>query len=224
MTARTALLAGATGLVGAHCLDHVLAQPRYQRVVVLVRRPVSRPEQERLEARVIDFDRLDNAVAGLDRVDDVYCCLGTTIRAAGSREAFYRVDHDYPVALARLARAAGATRLALVSSIGASPTARNYYLRMKGETERDVTGLGYECLELFRPSMLVGRRERRRLRESAAMALMRGAAPALAGPLRPYRPVTAEQVAAAMVAALDRGEPGTHVRTFDGIIRLAIGQ
>jgi uncharacterized protein YbjT (DUF2867 family) len=225
MTSRTALLAGATGLVGTHCLDHLLAEPHYRRVVVLARRPVARPERERLEVRVVDFDQLDKDVEAIDglagSVDDVYCCLGTTIRAAGSREAYYRVDHDYPVMLARLARAAGATRLALVSSIGASPGARNYYLRMKGEVELDVTGLGYDCLELFRPSMLLGRRERRRLRESAAMGVMRAAAPVLAGPLRPYRPVAAERVAGAMVAALGRGEPGTHVRTFDDIARLA---
>jgi uncharacterized protein YbjT (DUF2867 family) len=219
MTSRTAVLAGATGLVGAHCLDRLLAEPRYGRVVVLARRPLERARgDERVQVRVVDFDHLNGVVT---EADDVYCCLGTTIRAAGSREAFYRVDHDYPVALARLAREVGATRFALVSSIGASRSARNYYLRMKGETERDVAAVGYECLELFRPSMLLGRREERRRRESVAMSVMQVAAPVLAGPMRAYRPVRAEQVAAAMVAALGGGEPGTRVRTFDDIIGLA---
>lgn len=216
MASRTALLVGATGLVGRHCLDRLLADPGYTRVTVLARREVAR-DHERLDARVVDFDRL----ADLPPVDDVYCCLGTTIRAAGSREVYYRVDHDYPVAVARLARAQGAGRMALVSSIGASPTAHNYYLRMKGDVERDVAEVGYECLEVFRPSMLLGRREQRRRREAVAMGLTRAVTPLLAGRLRAYRPVEADRVAAAMLAALHRGEPGTHVRTFDDIDQLA---
>lgn len=216
MGTRTALLVGATGLVGGHCLDRLLADPAYGQVVVLARRPVAR-EHARLQAEVVDFDRLNRVPAA----DDVYICLGTTIRAAGSREAYYRIDHDYPLMLARLARAAGAGRLALVSSIGASPVANNYYLRMKGETERDVAEVDYECVELFRPGILLGDRESQRPRESVAIGAGRALAPLLVGPLRRYRPVAAAQVAAAMVAALHRGEPGTHVRTFDDITRLA---
>lgn len=219
MASRTALLVGATGLVGSHCLEQLLHDGRYQQVVVLARREVGR-EHPRLVSQVVDFDQL----ASVPAVDDVYCCLGSTIRAAGSRAAFYRIDHDYPVNVAHLALAAGATRLALVSSAGASPTARNFYLRMKGETERDLAGLGYRCLELFRPSMLMGRRrERQRLRESAAIWLMRGVAPLLVGPARAYRPVAAAQVAAAMQAALRRDQPGTRVRGFDDIIELSAG-
>jgi uncharacterized protein YbjT (DUF2867 family) len=217
MRPRTALLVGATGLVGAHCLDLLLDTPGYPRVVVLARRRPGRTH-ERLLTRVVDFDRLD--VVDLPAVDDVYCGLGPTIRQAGTREAYYRVDHDYPVAVAARALGAGATRLALVSSVGADPGARNYYLRMKGETERDVAALGYPCLELFRPSMLVGRRSRRRLRESAAMGVARAVAPLLGGRLRVYRPVDARRVAAAMVAALRDGGPGTRVRVFDDILRL----
>jgi uncharacterized protein YbjT (DUF2867 family) len=226
MSPRTALLVGATGLVGGHCLRLLLADPRYRRVVVLARRPLDRGHgpEDTLELRVTDFDTLGTADgADVPAVDDVYCALGTTIRAAGSREAFYRVDHDYPVTVARLAREAGATRFALVSSIGASPTARNYYLRMKGETERDVAAVGYECVELFRPSMLLGRRAERRPREAVGMAVMRAASPLLAGGARAYRPVDAGTVAAAMLAAIGRGEPGTHVRTHDDIQRLAPG-
>lgn len=215
MASRTALLVGATGLVGGHCLDDLLADPGYRKITVLARRPVARTD-ERLQVRLVDFERLTQVPA----VDDVYCCLGTTIRAAGSREVYYRVDHDYPVTVARLARAAGASRMALVSSIGASPTAANYYLRMKGDTERDVAEIGYDCLEVFRPSMLLGRRAQRRVREQAAMGVARASSPLLVGRLRAYRPVEAARVAAAMLAALRHGEPGTHVRTFDDITRL----
>jgi uncharacterized protein YbjT (DUF2867 family) len=217
MTSRTALLVGATGLVGGHCLDLLLADPRYARVVVLARRAPDR-EDDTLDVRVVDFDTLGTPDGvSLPPVDDVYCALGTTIAAAGSREAFYRVDHDYPVTVARLAHAAGARRLALVSSIGARPTAGNYYLRVKGETERDVASVGYGCLEILRPGLLLGQRPRRRPKEAVASVVTRAAAPLLAGRLRAYRPVDARQVAAAMIAALARAEPGTHVRTFDDI-------
>ncbi len=217
MTTRTALLVGATGLVGGHLLDLLLADSRYARVVVLARRTLDR-EDDTLDVRVVDFDALGTAEgADLPPVDDVYCALGTTIAAAGSREAFYRVDHDYPVTVARLAHAAGARRMALVSSIGANTRAGNYYLRMKGETERDVAAVGYECLEILRPGLLLGQRPRRRPKEAVASVATRAAAPLLAGRLRAYRPVEARQVAAAMIAALARGEPGTHVRTFDDI-------
>jgi uncharacterized protein YbjT (DUF2867 family) len=223
MTSRTALLVGATGLVGRHCLDLLLSDPDYTRVVVLSRRPLDRSEST-VDVRVVNFDALDGPHGPrLPALDDVYCALGTTIRAAGSREAFYRVDHDYPLTVARRAHAAGATRLALVSSIGADPGARNYYLRMKGETERDVASLGYECVEVFRPGLLLGARAHRRPREAAASVVSRTTAPLLAGRARAYRPVAAADVAAAMVAAVRRGEPGNHVRTFDDIRRLAAG-
>jgi uncharacterized protein YbjT (DUF2867 family) len=215
---RTALLVGATGLVGGHCLDRLLAEPRYSRVTVLARRAPERTHH-RLEVRVVDFDALGER--SVPAVDDVYSCLGTTIRAAGSRRAFRRVDHFYPVTVARLARAGGARRLALVSSIGADPGSRNFSLRTKGETDRDVATIGYECVEIFRPSLLLGERAEPRLGEATAAALSRAGSGLLVGRLRNYRPVRARVLAAAMVEALRGGEPGRHVRTFGEIHRLA---
>lgn len=218
---RTALLVGATGLIGARCLEHLLVEPRYQRVVVLARRRLERADP-RLEARVVDFDRLAEH-ASLVAGDDVYCCLGTTIKVAGTREAFAKVDHDYPVEVARLARAAGAQRMALVSSVGASARASSFYLRVKGETERDLEALGYPCLELFRPSLLLGERKEHRTGEGIAKAASRVFAGALVGGLRRYRPVEGDTVARAMIQALLRGEAGTHVREYAAIRELADG-
>lgn len=220
MEPRTALLVGATGLVGRHVLDRLLAEPAYGTVTVLVRRSLGRSDP-RLAERVVDFDRLASAHAGDVRGEDVYCCLGTTIKVAGSQEAFRRVDHDYVVEAARLARANGARRFALVSSVGADAGAGNFYLRVKGETERDVGALGYETLEVFRPSFLMGERGEKRAGEAAGIAVARAVSGALFGGLRKYRPVDAGAVARAMVAALARGEPGTHVRAFDEIAALA---
>lgn len=218
MSGRTALLVGATGLVGGHCLERLLAEPAYTSITVLTRRD-SRRRDKRLDERVVDFAAL--TAADVPAVDDVYCALGTTMAKAGSKEAFRRVDHDHVVTVAELARAAGATRFALVSSIGADPDARAFYLRVKGETERDLGVLGYTCLEVFRPSGLLGERADRRLAEKLSIPLLRAVSGALVGPLRPYRAVRAVTVARAMVAALLAGEKGIRVRTHDDIVALA---
>jgi uncharacterized protein YbjT (DUF2867 family) len=215
---RTALLAGATGLVGRICLERLLASDVYERVRVLVRRPVGTTHPKLEELRV-DFDALE--AKPIEPVSDVFITLGTTIKAAGSQEAFYKVDHDYVVATAKLGKRAGAKRLALVSSIGAGGAASNFYLRVKTETERDVQALGYECLEIFRPGLLVGEREEKRKGEAFGIAATKIASGLMVGPLRQYRPIEAKDVAAAMVAAMIAGEPGARVRTFEAMKELA---
>lgn len=214
---KTALLVGATGLVGGHCLRRLLADPGYGRVTVLARRPTG-VAHERLDERVVDFERLAEVQV---EADDLLCCLGTTIKAAGSQAAFRRVDHDLVVEVGRLARAGGARRVGLVSSVGADAGASAFYLRTKGEAERDLAAVGWESLEVLRPSFLVGERRERRSAEALGIAVTARAAGLLLGPLRRYRPISADVVAAALIAAVRRGEPGVHVRTFDEITALA---
>jgi uncharacterized protein YbjT (DUF2867 family) len=209
---RTALIAGATGLVGKHCLERLLASDTYERVRVLVRRSVG-ITHDKLEEIRVDFDNLESLP--MTSVDDVFITLGTTIKVAGSQSAFYKVDHDYVVATAKLGKRAGATRLALVSSIGAGGAAGNFYLRVKTETERDVRALGYECVEILRPGLLVGERQEKRTGEAFGIAAAKIVSGLFVGPLRQYRPIAVDDVAAAMVAALQKGEPGEHVRTFE---------
>ncbi|MFF2852082.1 NAD(P)H-binding protein [Streptomyces sp. NPDC058001] len=218
MTTRTALLAGATGLVGGHLLAQLLADPRYTRVTVLARRPLAQAHDE-LDVRLVDFAALDED--SVPTADDVYCTLGTTIKKAGSQEAFRAVDQHYTVAVARHALRAGAHRIALCSSIGAKSDARQFYLRVKGDTEREVTALGYESTQIFRPSLLLGNRDERRPGERAMTALAPLLAPVLAGPLRPYRPVTADRLATAMITSLTTATPGAHIHTYDAITKLA---
>ena len=215
--ARTALLAGATGLVGSHCLSQLLSDPAYGRVVTVVRRPLPLGDPK-LDTRVVDFDRL--ADADLPRVDDVYCALGTTIRRAGSRDAFRRVDHGYVVALARRAAERGAARFVLVSAIGADARSPVFYSRVKGETERDVAAVGFEAVHLLRPSLLVGERSEHRPGERLMIGLFTRLAPLLVGPLRRYRPIAAEVVARAMRVVARRDERGTHVHESDRIAAL----
>ncbi|MDQ1548226.1 MAG: hypothetical protein QOH69_3130 [Actinomycetota bacterium] len=219
MTSRTALLLGGTGLVGGHLLNLLVADIRYTRVTALVRRPLALDDNSagRLDARVVDFDRL--AEQWDFTATDVYCSLGTTMNS--SRETFRRVDHDYPVEVARLALETGARRLAIVSAIGADPGSRVSLMRVKGETEHDIAALGYDSVEVFRPATLLGNRTKPRSGQGVANAIGPVAARAMVGSLRRFRPIRSEDLATAMVAALQRDEPGVHIHTYPEIMALA---
>ena len=195
---KQALLAGATGLVGGHLLTRLLAHPSYVRVEVLVRCELS-ISHPKLAQRIVDFEHLQ-AVPGI-AADDVFCCLGTTIGKAGSQEAFRRVDHDYPLALASLAKAAGAQQFLMVSSLGADARSSVFYSRVKGETERDIAAIGLPKVVFMRPSILRGERQEVRAGERVGILVGRLIAPLFIGTLRKYRPIHADHVAAAMVFA-----------------------
>ncbi|MFD0355272.1 NAD(P)H-binding protein [Streptomyces sp. NPDC127110] len=218
---RSALLVGATGLVGGQLLVRLLRDPRYDRVTVLARRPLGL-EHPRLDARVVDFAKLGaDDLPPRPGVSDVYCALGTTIRQAGSQEAFREVDQHHTVRVAGLARDAGAERIAVVSSVGAGSGSRAFYLRVKGDMEAEVTALGYPQTEFFRPCFILGRRATHRRSEGLGGSAAAVLAPLLAGPARPYRPVQAGRLAAAMIAALAEDRPGVRVRTHDDFLALA---
>ncbi|HEX6911115.1 MAG TPA: oxidoreductase [Longimicrobium sp.] len=214
----TALLLGATGLVGGHVLDQLLADPAYRRVTVLGRRPVARMDPK-LDQRTADFDRLGEHAISF-AVDDVFCCLGTTIKAAGSQEAFRRVDHDYVVESARLAAEHGARRYLLVTAAGANARSRIFYNRVKGEAEDAVRALPLESVVILRPSLLLGDRAEERRFEALAQRMMPALDRVMVGPLRRYRPVEAATVARAMVR-LARAQPrGVRVVESDEIQRM----
>lgn len=215
---RIAVIAGATGLVGGHALRLLLDDSTYARVIALVRRTFPE-EHPRLEQRVVDFEALPAEALG--GASDVYCALGTTLKKAGSKEAFRRVDHDAVLAVAERAAKAGARQFLLVSSVGADATSSSFYLRVKGEVEREVSALPFGGVHLFRPSFLMGDRGEARMGERLGIAVARGVQGAMLGGMRRYRPVEAATVAAAMVAAARRGEPGRHVYHFDEITALA---
>jgi len=215
---RNALVAGASGLIGGYLLDELLERPQWKSISSLVRRPSGR-HHEKLTEFVADFEHLQNAK--LPDIDDAFIALGTTIKTAGSQEAFRQVDFDAILAVGRRARAAGAKRLVVVSSIGADATAKNFYLRVKGETEEALEKLGFTELHLLRPSMLYGPREESRPGERIGIALSRVIAPTLLGPLRPYRPIHAQKVAQAMVGCALAGGAGNHIHTYDNLLRLA---
>lgn len=216
---RRVVLAGATGLVGRHCLTRLLADPSVGRVITIGRRPPPRSHPF-LEPLVVDFERWSRDPE-LPACDVVICCLGTTRRKAGSRSAFGRVDRDYPEALARAGQKACATRFLLVSAVGASPKSPFFYSRVKGEAESAVREAGYDFVGIFRPSLLLGERAESRPAESLAALIARGLGPLLRGPVRRYRPVRAADVGTALVTLARSGGTGLRIVESEEVESLA---
>ncbi|MCB1018273.1 MAG: NAD(P)H-binding protein [Acidobacteria bacterium] len=214
MTQRTAWIAGASGLVGSHCLRLLLARPEYERVVSLVRRP-SGLSDPKLQEIVVDFGNLAKLQAPAP--DDVFCSLGTTIKKAGSKEAFRKVDAGYVEALAARAAASGAKRFLFVSSVATDPRSPNFYLRVKAEAEAAIAAQPLEMAGMLRPSFLMGDRSESRLGERIAIPLARTFAFLLFGPMRIYRAIDAEIVAEAMLGAALHAGPGRHIWHYDAI-------
>lgn len=203
---KTLLLVGATGLVGQAVLRQALADASIERVIAPTRRALEL-RHARLENPTVDFDALPTTAAWW-QVDAVICTLGTTIKKAGSQAAFRKVDYEYPLAVARCARAQGAGAYALTSSMGAKATSRTFYLRTKGETERDLATCGYPSLTLVRPSLIGGERGERRWAEALGLKVFAALEPMLP---RRYRIAPAERIAATLLAAVREARPGVRV-------------
>ncbi|MGE0353237.1 MAG: hypothetical protein AB7I33_09950 [Gemmatimonadales bacterium] len=195
------ILAGATGLVGGECLRRLRAVPDVTETVTLARRAFEPPPGAgTVRIEVVDFDRLDD-YAGLFRADALICALGTTIKQAGSQDAFRKVDYDYPLALAHTAHGAGVSHYLLISALGADADSRVFYNRVKGEIERAVSAVPFPRVSIFRPSLLLVTRKQFRLGEEVGKRL------AFLFPDR-YKPIQAATVAAAVISALGRSDTG----------------
>jgi len=205
---QNALLVGASGLTGGKLLDLLLADPDIGQVSVLVRQtlPINPPK---LRQHVIDFNELE-ARRELIQGDIVFCCLGTTIRQAGSQAHFKTVDYFYPLTLAMLAKMNGIKRFAAISSLGANAESGNFYLQVKGQLERALLALDFEQLILVRPSLLLGERKQLRPAERIGAAAGKLAGPLLCGPLRRYRPIDADVVAWNLLDTAIHNGPGQH--------------
>jgi uncharacterized protein YbjT (DUF2867 family) len=201
MTQKKAVVAGSTGLVGSRLVQLLVAAPEYALVVALSRRPAAKT-RGKLQWRPADFDRLDRIlgdVRGSETIPlDVFCCLGTTIKVAGSQDAFRRVDFDFVVQTGRWARAASARRFILVSALGADPQSRVFYKRVKGDAEQALGALGLPSLVVLRPSLLDGERSEVRPGERLALKLTRPVRRLLP---KSVRPVLDIDVAATMLSA-----------------------
>ena len=219
MTQKTALLFGATGLVGGRLLYLLLEDESYQRVVVAVRRPIN-IKYPKLEQKIIDFARLSEDPS-LFHVDDVFCCLGTTIKKVKSQEAFIQVDQIYPLQIAKLAQQAGASQFHIITALGANPNSSIFYNRVKGEVEEGLRTLGLPSVTIYRPSLLLGNRMEFRMGEVIGSIVSRGLGFAMVGPLARYRAIDAEQVAQAMQLTAEKPHTGVRVIESEEIRRIA---
>lgn len=203
---KTAILLGASGLIGGYCLQYLLETDAYDTIRVVGRRKLDL-KHEKLEQQVVNFDRLEEYRSQL-RGNDVYCCLGTTMRRAGGKKAFYKVDYTYCYESARIAAEEGASQFLLVSSVGADVDSLFYYTRVKGELEAAVKELSFWSVHIFQPSILLGQRPENRWGEQLAGVIGKRIDKVTGGMLSKYRPIEAEVVAKAMVSAaqgLQRG-------------------
>jgi uncharacterized protein YbjT (DUF2867 family) len=222
MATRAGVLLGASGLVGGHLLHLLAGDPSYAQITLLTRRRLGLDGGKVREA-VIDFERPETFRAHLAG-DDVFCCLGTTIKKAGSEDAFRKVDFDAPLAVAREARAAGALQFLVVTAVGADAKSRIFYSRVKGELENALGALGFpRGLRIFRPSLIVGERGERRPAERMIMAVMGSTRSLFVGGLARYRAVDAIDVARAMhaAAAQEAEKGGTHIYEGETLFALA---
>ena len=204
MVEATAVVAGATGLVGQELVRQLAADPTWREVGALVRSaPPSQMPGPPVVSVQVDYYELEPPPIWA-AADHVFCALGTTMRQAGFAAAFRQVDFDYAVALARAARSRGARHFLLVSALGAEPTSRFFYNRVKGEVEAAISALGFRSVTIARPSLLLGQRRERRLGEELGR---------IVGVLAPprWRPVPAARVARALVDSAKRDAPGVHI-------------
>ncbi|HEY9046669.1 MAG TPA: NAD-dependent epimerase/dehydratase family protein [Ohtaekwangia sp.] len=202
---KTALIAGSTGLIGSQLLQLLLNSDRYSEVVALTRQDL--PEHPKLKQLKIDFAKLGESLDQF-KADDVFCCLGTTMAKAGSKENFYQVDFYYPLLLAKSTIQRGAKQFLLVSALGASRSASVYYNQVKGEIEEAVSTTGFETVHIFRPSLLLGPRTEHRTGEDAAKVVYK-----IFGFLIPkkYKAIQSSKVAKAMLQLASLEKPGIHI-------------
>lgn len=211
---KTAIIIGATGLVGSKLVKQILENSNYSKVVLLLRKPLN-IRHPKLVQEVIDFDKPDTSkVIG----DDLFCAMGTTLAKAGSKEVQYKIDCTYPYEIGKIAKANGVKLYILVSSVGANFDSSNFYLRTKGDLEKKIESLDFQNFVSVRPSMLLGNREESRLGEKIGTVLSNILSPLLFGSLRKYHGVEASDVAKAMQRFANQGLNGVKYVEYDEII------
>jgi uncharacterized protein YbjT (DUF2867 family) len=201
-----ALIAGATGLVGSSLLKQLLVDEQYEKVVVITRKPIE-IQHPKLIQQAIDFNSIESMKLDY-RIDAVFCTLGTTIKTAGSQDAFYKVDFSYVVNLGKWSAANGVKRFLIVSAMGANAKSGIFYNRVKGEMETAVSQLNIQQIQIFRPSLLMGNRTEKRGGEKIAQVVMGGLGFLFVGPLLKYKGIHADVVAKAMIKAAKENEKG----------------
>jgi uncharacterized protein YbjT (DUF2867 family) len=215
---KIALVAGASGLIGSRVLDELVNSGEYDTIKALVRKGTT-ISVSGVTVVEVDFDHLDQSREAL-RADAIFCCLGTTMKKARTREQFHKVDFIYPLALGQVAQENHTSQFHLISSIGANPKSLFYFSRVKGEIERAISGLHIPNINIYRPSLLLGQRPVRRTGEHIGALFAKTLAPIIVGPAKKYRAIEASVVARAMVKVSLKNLKGTQIFESDIISRM----
>lgn len=205
------IVAGGSGLVGQSLLAELSADPSIERITAVTRGPLFK-KLPKVEVMKISFEQLE--ILELPPAFAAFCCLGTTIKKAGSREVFYRIDHDYVINFAKACQRAGIQRFYYVSAAGADPASKIFYNQVKGRTEADLLELQFEKLVIIRPSLLLGDRREKRHFEKAAQFVGKYLKRVMVGPLQKVRPVEATEVARKLKTAAIRSESSNKVQVI----------
>jgi len=203
----TALIAGASGLIGNQLLTVLLSSKYFTNVVSIGRRKVP-IEHPKLKQYIVDFDKLEELKI---KVDFVFCCLGTTIKKAGSKEVFKKVDYQFPLVLIKYAFEMGAKSFHLVTAMGANAQSAIFYNKIKGLVEDEISKVPIKQIHIYRPSLLLGKREEKRFMEGLSQVVMSALGFLFIGSLKNYRAIKAERVAAFMSQSATSDEEGRFV-------------
>jgi len=209
---------GATGLIGEQLVTELLKDDAFEKVRILVRRPVN-ITHPKLEVQIVNFDNLADFREKLGKGDCVFCCIGTTQKQVkGDKTAYRKVDYDIPVNAAKMAQHAGFKNYLLVSAVGASVSSNNFYLKLKGEVEKAIAEQRFESFHVFRPSMLLGKRKELRPAELIGKGIMQTLSFIFVGGLKKYKGIHAVDVAKAMIAASKSSIKGMVVHHYEDMV------
>ncbi|MEZ5037316.1 MAG: oxidoreductase [Chitinophagales bacterium] len=210
---RTALLVGATGLVGSELLQLLLADNYFSSVIILSRKTIN-IQHQKLKEIIVDFNQLENYASEIN-AQYIYCCLGTTIKKAGSQEAFKKVDYEYPLAVAQIAKTNGAKNFSIITALGANKNSSIFYNRVKGEIQEALIQLNFEQLQIIQPSLLLGERSEKRFSENVGQKIAPIFNQLLIGGLKKYKAIEGKQVAKAMLFYSKQSKPKVQILTND---------
>jgi uncharacterized protein YbjT (DUF2867 family) len=211
---KTALVAGATGLVGKELINELIADEIFQKVIVLSRRELQ-IAHSKLEAILIDFNHLEELILS-EKIDECYCSLGTTQKKSG-KNGLYQVDYEFVLKLAQLCKRLNIPKFLVVSSQGANPNSSFFYMQTKGRMEEAVKNTGIETVYIVRPSLITGKREEVRIAEVIGYYLYKVFTPLMVGKLKKLRPVSGQQIAKSMIALAQKDEKGNFTIESDYI-------
>lgn len=215
----TAMVLGSTGLIGSHLLSQLIRNTAYKKIYALSRKPIY-IQNPKIINIVTDIKNVDNQIVDLS-IDHLYICIGTTKKKTPDKIKYKEIDHDYPIKVAKTAIKNGCKSVCLVSSIGADKNSKNFYLHVKGEVEDSLSRLEIESLHIFRPSLLLGKRNEFRLGETIGKLFMKMFGFMFIGKLKKYRSISAKTVSKSMITNVLNKNKGKHIYTFNTIIESA---